>query len=198
MSDRLDEPETLLGRKMTLEEWADLPDDEEGELVDGILVAEEQVTVTHGVVRIILGRFLEEWACSRGVFVGGDDTFKLRVTARRGRKPDMFVYLRGQPRPPREATLVVRPPSIVVEIVSKSRGDVRRDRIDKMIDYAKAKVPWYWLVDPQLRLLEIFELGPDARYAFAAGAGDGKLDPVPGCEGLALDLDALWARLEEF
>ena len=48
----------------------------------------------------------------------------------------------------------------------------------------------------RLRSLEIFELGADGRYAHALGASDGVVEKVPGCEGLTLDLDALWAAVD--
>lgn len=38
------------------------------------------------------------------------------------------------------------------------------------------------------------EHGPDARYVHALAATAGVIDPVPGCEGVALDLDELWAE----
>ena len=48
---------------------------------------------------------------------------------------------------------------------------------------------------PEARVLEIFELGADGRYVIALTAADGA-HPVPGCEGLVLDLDALWAEVD--
>ncbi len=54
-------------------------------------------------------------------------------------------------------------------------------------------------MDPALRSLEIFELGADGRYVKAVGAASGVIETVPGCEGLTVDLDALWdevSRLE--
>jgi Uma2 family endonuclease len=198
MSGDLDKTTSLLGRQMTVEQWGDLPEDQEGELVDGVLVAEEQVTTDHELLRAGFLVEVEVWARNNRAFAGAGDTFKLRITARRGRKPDAFVYLAGQPRPGLRDPLVSEPPSIVIEIISRSRGDVRRDRIEKMVDYAKAKVPWYWLVDPDARTVEIWELGRDGRYAFATGGGEGKLEPIPGCAGLVLDLDLLWKRLDDF
>ena len=90
------------------------------------------------------------------------------------------------------------PPDIAVEIVSASSRDVRRDRIEKMDEYATFGVTWYWIIDPSLQSLEIFELS-GGRYARAARVTGGRLDEVPGCAGLQLDLDEIWneiARLE--
>ena len=67
---------------------------------------------------------------------------------------------------------------------------------EKMREYAAFGVRFYWIVDPAIRTFEIFELGADGRYAVAASAAEGKIDPVPGCEGLVIDVDALWAKLD--
>jgi hypothetical protein len=41
--------------------------------------------------------------------------------------------------------------------------------------------------------LEILELNAQGRYLHVLGASSGTLQKIPGCEGLPLDLDALWA-----
>ena len=53
------------------------------------------------------------------------------------------------------------------------------------------------MVDPKLRALEIYELGADRRYVRALAAANGRLEAIPGCEGLNLDLDALWAEIDD-
>jgi hypothetical protein len=47
-----------------------------------------------------------------------------------------------------------------------------------------------------VRSLEIWELGADRRYVRARTATSGRVDRVPGCEGLVVDLDALWAEVD--
>jgi len=86
------------------------------------------------------------------------------------------------------------PPDIVVEVVSATPRDVRRDRIEKMDEYAAFGVTWYWIIDPTLQSFEIFELTA-GRYARAARVTEGRLDEVPGCAGLQLDLDQIWNRI---
>jgi len=44
--------------------------------------------------------------------------------------------------------------------------------------------------------LELFERGADGRYVRALGASGDAIATVPGCEGLMLDLPALWREVE--
>lgn len=180
------------GRRLNLEAWEALPEDEAGELVDGFVAEEEMPDPIHGLAVSWLIALFRAWLADRGGFVFDSDV-KFVVTPTRGRKPDVSVYLPGQPAPPRRGALR-HPPDIMVEVVSPSPADERRDRVDKMDDYAAFGVPYYWLVDPALGSLEIFELTA-GRFARCVAATAGVLRDVPGCPGLVLDLDRLWAEL---
>lgn len=182
------------GVSLGLEEWGQLGEDVEGELVDGRIEEEEMAGWAHEVVVAWLLAMLHSWASDHGARVVGSDA-RLAVAAQRGRKADLVVYLAGAKRPPSQGLIRV-PPSVVVEVVSPSPSDARRDRLDKLDDYAAFGVRWYWIVDPQLRSIEVHELGTDGRYSRALGASAGTLDRLPGCDGLRLDLDALGQDLD--
>jgi Uma2 family endonuclease len=181
------------GEAMTLEEWAAMPEDDEGELVDGVLVEEEMPDLTHETVVAWLVQTLRSWLIPRRGFVFGSEA-KFAVAARRGRKPDLTVYLPGCPPLPRRG-LVRVPPDIAVEVVSPTARDRRRDRIEKAGDYAAFGVRWYWLVDPARRSLDVLALG-DERYEPVIAASTGVVEYIPGCDGLVLDLDELWAEID--
>lgn len=181
---------------MSLEEWAAMPEDEPGELVDGRLVEEESAGYAHEIIVAWLVQILGSWLSPRGGRVAASNA-KFAVTPTRGRKPDLTLYLPGSRKPPAIGLIRV-PPDIAVEVVSPTPRDGRRDRVEKPKEYAVFQVRWYWIVAPQLRSLEIFELGADGRYACALGATEGVIDAVPGCEGLTLDVDALFGELDWF
>lgn len=180
---------------MSVDEWAAMPEDESGELVDGYLQEEEMPGLLHELVVAWLLRVLGSWAAPRGGLVFGSEA-KFAVAARRGRKPDLTMYLPGHPSLPRHGAVRV-PPDVAVEVVTPTPRDVRRDRVEKVDDYAVFGVRYYWIVDPEQQTFEILELGGDGRYVRALGAASGTLPTIPGCESLTLDLDELWREVEK-
>ena len=185
-------PDPPGSRELSLEEWIGLPEDVEGELVAGHLTEEEVPDPIHGLAVSWFIALLRSWLSGKG-FVFDSDV-KVVVGERSGRKPDVTVYLPGRRPPPRRGALR-DPPDIVVEVISASPRDERRDRVEKMTEYAAAGIRYYWLLDPALGSLEVFELDASGRYARALAATAGRIESVPGCEGLTVDLDALWAEL---
>jgi len=178
---------------MTVEAWADMDEDEPGELVEGRLVEEEVAKNLHGTAVSWAFGTLWVWATPRGARVFGSE-HKLGLSGDRGRKPDVSMYPAGT-RLCADAALSRTPPAIVVEVISPTPRDARRDRVEKLDEYARFGVRFYWLIDPRTRVLEILELGADGRYTIALSASTGTA-AAPGCEGLTLDLDQLWASVD--
>jgi Uma2 family endonuclease len=179
--------------EMSLEEWADLPEDEEGELVDGRLVEEEVPSLVHEEVVSWFIQRLRNWAEEKDGFVFGSEA-KYAVGAKTGRKPDVAMYLPG--RKLGNVNLVRTPPDVILEVISKRARDRRRDRIDKAREYAAFGVRVYVLLDPDARTFEVLEL-VRKRWVVAVNQSEGRVK-LPLCEGLELDLDALWKRLDLF
>jgi Uma2 family endonuclease len=179
---------------MTLEEWAELPDDVPGEFVDGRLVEEEMPDLVHEVIVMWLGHVFLGWAGKTNTIVSGSDA-KFAISQERGRKPDATVFLPGTQRPPAKGMVRI-PPDIAIEVVSPARRDQRRDREEKLGEYAAFGIRWYWIVDPARRNLEIHALGDHGRYALVVERSTGTIIEIPGCPGLELDLDVLWSKAD--
>jgi Uma2 family endonuclease len=185
--------EVTRARPSSIAEWEAMPEDEPGELVDDRLEEEEVPSFVHELVVVALTTLFKVWLAGRRGFVFGSDAkFALKPT--RGRKPDLSVFLPGSRKPPPRGASRV-PPDILVEVVSPTPRDGRRDRVEKLKEYAAFGVRWYWIVEPELRSVQILELGQDSRYTYAVSATEGVIE-VPGCDGLSLDLDALWREAD--
>jgi len=178
---------------MTVDDWALLPEDAEGELVEGVLVEEETPSAIHETIVKWLLVLLAPYFESRGGFVFPSG-LRLAVSAHRGRLADVTCY--GAGRRPESRGAVRTPPDVLVEVVSSSPSDERRDRIDKPDEYAAFGVRFYWIVDPELRSFEVWELDEQGRYARVCSATSGRVTGIRGCEGLVLDLDSLWGEVD--
>jgi Uma2 family endonuclease len=183
---------TQTGPRLDIEEWANLPEDASGELVNGQLSEEEMPDPIHGLAVSWLIALFRAWLGTRGGFVFDSDV-KFIVSATHGRKPDVSVFFPERPAPPRRGALR-EPPDIMVEVVSASPVDERRDRVEKMDEYAAFGVHYYWLVDPALGSVEIFELS-NGRFVRVLAGTAGLVRNVPGCPNLELNLEELWGEL---
>ena len=175
-------------KKLTVEQWYALDDDESSdELVAGALEEAEVVDRVQELVVTWLIVTLSPWVRARAgfVFAGG---LRLAIRKDTGRIPDALCYLRGR-RP--EPGLVRTAPDIVIEIVSPRPRDARRDRVEKVVDYAHMGAKQYWIIDPKLRTFEVWKLDSSRRYVRAKAASHGKVRA-----GVVLDLDALWAEVD--
>jgi len=81
-------------------------------------------------------------------------------------------------------------PDLLVEVLSP--GTARRDRVRKLNAYARLGVRHYWLVDPEAKTVEAFELVEDAYRLAAAVGGDDEFRPGV-FPGLAISLSILFA-----
>jgi Uma2 family endonuclease len=135
--------------RMTVHEWAAMPDDERGELCDGVLVEEEVADLTHETAVAWFLVALRTWVLALGGSAYASEV-KYALSNLRGRKPDVSVFFPGHPALPRRGAVTI-PPDIAIEIVSPAAADQRRDRIAKLADYAAFGVRFYWLLDPTAR-----------------------------------------------
>jgi len=84
---------------------------------------------------------------------------------------------------------VARCPDWICEMLSATTE--RKDRVDKLPLYARAGVPYVWLVDPDACFVEVYQErdGMPVQVAVAKGVDAVRLPPFPEVE---LDLRRLW------
>jgi Uma2 family endonuclease len=80
------------------------------------------------------------------------------------------------------------PPTLVVEVLSPSTARV--DRNTKLQIYARHGVPYYWIVDPEARAIDVHVLD-GASYRAPDRFAD-RLVGLPPFPGLRLDPQVLW------
>ena len=72
---------TTTSGQMTVQEWAAMPEDEPGELRDGLLEDEEVADRTHETAVLWLGTLLRTWASALGGFAFGSEVCLFGLSA---------------------------------------------------------------------------------------------------------------------
>jgi len=175
---------------LTYDDYCDLPNDRNRyEILDGELSVTPAPTTKHQISLGNLHRIL-----STHVFANHSGRFLLAPTdvilaATTVVQPDLvfvgndrshFVTTRG----------VEGAPTLVVEVLSPTT--YRTDRVTKAQLYAKHNVPNYWLIDPDQRTLEAYQLVID-HYDLVASARDAEVFAPSLFPGLSIQLSDLWA-----
>jgi Uma2 family endonuclease len=108
--------------------------------------------------------------------------------------PDLAGWRRERmPEIPHDHRFVIEP-DWACEVMSPST--TRVDRGKKARIYAEHDVPWLWLVDPERRTLEVFQLAGDVYSMLHVFTGDDvvRADPFPAVE---IDLASIWGPTPE-
>ena len=123
------------------------------EFTDGHLDVLPMPTTRHQAILKFLFLAFHEFVGARGgaVFFA---PLRLRIRAGKFREPDLLLLLRADD--PRRQNDFWLGADLVVEVTSP--GDVRRDTVDKRLDYAEAAIPEYWIVDPQDETVTVLTL----------------------------------------
>ncbi len=178
-------------RPATYEDLEALPPHQVGEIIAGELYASPRPATPHALAASSLGgELIGPFQRGRGgpggwlilhepeLHLGADVLVPDLAGWRRERMPEM----------PRAPALTLAP-DWLCEVLSPSTE--ARDRAAKLPAYARAGVRHVWLVDPDVRTLEVFRL-EDARYVLLntwAGEVSVRAEPF---EALELSLKLLW------
>jgi Uma2 family endonuclease len=106
-------------------------------------------------------------------------------------RPDISGWRReGMPERPVGRPISVRP-DFICEVLSESNAAT--DQVDKFRVYASSRVPFYWIGDPQRKILTAYRLEGTA-YAVALQAKAGETVHAPPFEAVALRVGLLFGE----
>jgi len=164
------------------------------ELVNGRLEILPMPTWLHQlIVQLLLDRFRDHLRSADSDDRGGKvlmAPLPTRLFERTIREPDL-LYVREE-NLPQDVRGYPDKLDLAVEIVSAGSEARKRDYEDKRIDYAKAGVGEYWIVDPQEKLVTVLTL--DGEHYIEHGIfSPGQTATSKLLPGLAVPVDDIWA-----
>ena len=179
-------------RSATLADLDATPDDGRiYELLNGEIVVSPAPLWKHQLTSQALNRLLDGWVIERDL--GDVMTAPTDVILSSGTtvQSDLFFVASDNPGP-LENGRFHGVPELVVEIISPTSQS--RDAVAKATRYAAEGVREYWLADPELREITVFELR-DAAYASRSPDSDGTISSSV-LPGLRVDPAAVFEHID--
>jgi len=155
-------PEVVVKRRLGLEDYLALPDDQDYEIIEGVLYVSPRARALHQIVWNRLAFTLTAHVEERGIGTVIQDADLIIDDQKTYISPDTMVYLgtRLEGVNLREMLSVV--PDLIVEVLSPSNDQY--DLRTKRDLYARLGVRHYWVADPPNRALLEHVLQPDGTY----------------------------------
>jgi Uma2 family endonuclease len=158
--------------KFTYEDYALLPEDRRYEVVDGELFVTPAATTMHQVVKKRFVRLLDDHVESGQLGIVLDAPYDVVLSEYDVLQPDI-LFVSAARRPIVGPKYAGPAPDLVVEVLSPSTE--ARDRVAKAKRYAKFSVREMWLVDPEVKTIEVLV---NSGAGFARVALYGETDTV--------------------
>lgn len=189
----MDAPAPEADTRLTYDDLLEFPDDgRRHELIDGEHIVTPTPVTRHQriVTRLarMIGNFLEDHPEHGEVFAASVDIVLSRHDAV---VPDV-VLIAGDQAEILGDKNVQGAPALMVEVISP--GSRKRDAQTKRRLFEKRGVREYWLIDPELDLVQIYRRGGDGGFARAIEltAEDGGVLTTPLLPGCSVDLRTLF------
>lgn len=148
----------------SVEEYLDLPGNRLIEYSEGRLEVLPMPVILHQWIALFLYRKLEAFAgTTLGLVLAAP--FSVRLWPEKFREPDVGLMLAEHRR--RVHQEYWDRADLVMEVVSDDPESRQRDLVTKRAEYARARIPEYWIVDPKRK--EITVLGLEGKNYIVRG-----------------------------
>lgn len=161
------------------------------ELSDGCLEVLPFPTTSHqllaGHLALLLQAFSESHALGTILFA----PLPVRLWRGKFREPDVVFML--EEHADRIGEQFWKGADLVMEVVSGDAKDRERDLEQKRVDYARGRIPEYWIIDPQEERITVLRLA-GKRYVVHGEFGKGKVASSYLLPGFGVDVTTAFAK----
>lgn len=178
-------------KRATYDDLYNLPANMTGEIIDGELIASPRPSRMHVNASSILGgELIPPYRFGKGgpggwiILVEPEIAFGDNIIV-----PDLAGWKIERFPAVEDHNWISVAPDWVCEIVSPGTASI--DRVRKMGLYAMHRVPYYWIIDPISKTLEVFENENSKWSVIGSFEGNAKVNAWPFHE-IELNLSSLW------
>jgi Uma2 family endonuclease len=173
------------------EDYLSLASDHLVEFSDGRVEVLPPTTTSHQLLVAYLYELLAAFVRDPEVGLALMAPLRVRLRVGKFREPDIVFVLRKHARRIREKFW--NGADLVMEVVSGSADDRRRDLQTKRRDYARAGISEYWIIDPRGRRILVLRLS-GRRYIVQGDVHEGEVAASHLLPGFAVDVSKAFAQ----
>lgn len=182
-------PEVIVKRRLGLEDYLALPDDQDYEIIEGVLYVAPRARALHQIVWNRLAYILTGHVEVRGLGVVVQDADLIIDDRKTYISPDTMVFLGNRLDGVNLREMLSVIPDLVVEVLSPSNDQY--DLETKRDLYARLGVQHYWVADPSNHAVLEHVLQADGSYRLRRIVSPEPFTPA-AFPGLRIDLPYLF------
>jgi Uma2 family endonuclease len=126
------------------------------EFVDGLVEIHPTPTLAHQLIVGFLLRWLDDFVTLNKLGLVLVAPFPVKIVAGKYREPDLLFLKLGRLAAGNPHSVVGA--DVALEVIGEGVENRKRDLEIKRTDYAVARIPEYWLVDPELQTITVLTL----------------------------------------
>jgi len=162
------------------------------EFTDGRIEVLDMPTTSHPLILLYLIDLLRDFVRPRSLGIAICAPVRMRVGPGKFREPDILFMLAENKG--RVGEDYWEGADLVLEVVSTDSKSRRRDLEEKRVDYAEARIPEYWIVDPESRRITVLALaGGASRYSVHGDFPTGQQATSQLLGGFAVEVESVFA-----
>ncbi|MEU3164967.1 Uma2 family endonuclease [Streptosporangium sp. NPDC006930] len=150
------------------------------ELEDGCIVMTPAPSIRHQRIARRLINAIEACLLDLDLDLDVEGPVNYRLNSDTVFAPDIAVFQRGT-----DSDLYVEPHEIEI-LAEVTSTNSNRDRLTKMNRYARTKCEWYWIIDQNTLVIDVYQLDGDL-YRQVAALAPGTAATLPGPVPLTID-----------
>lgn len=150
--------------------YNDITENDKAEFINGEVIIHSPVMLRHSKASFNLAKLLDAYVTKHQL--GNVSHEKIMITlTRNDYEPDVCFFKREKSQHFKEDQCLFPAPDLVVEVLSKSTK--KNDRGIKYKDYEAHKIEEYWIVDPEQKTLEQYQLNKEHQYELTVKSNNG-------------------------
>ena len=186
-------PEMFVPQKLTYEEFLREYDGQYAEYVEGEIVKPMSVTQRHDDLTLFLQALLRLFVEAKKLGKIHGEPYQMKMVfgdKTKGREPDIF-FVKTENLDRIGEQFFDGAADLVIEVISPE--SVIRDTQDKFEEYEAAGVKEYWIIDPNRRTANFYNLDENSKYKLRYPSAEDKFESRV-IEGLWIKTDWLWQK----